>query len=141
MGARSFERGPHTMTPKEFQTIRLRLGLRQDQLATMLGYKAAVRISEFERQHSTPRPIPDGTARLMQAYDSGYRPSDWPEAQQLVRQRGKGIAMAQLDEAMKDPENVQAIRAESRKELEEEKRLRERIKAYNKHERELTRSK
>lgn len=65
------------MTPDEFRAIRQRLGLTQAQLAAYLGYGSPMRISEFERE-TNPRPVPELLARLMTAYDEGYRPKDWP---------------------------------------------------------------
>lgn len=65
------------MTPDEFRAIRQRLGLTQAQLAAYLGYGSPMWISEFERE-TNPRPVPELLARLMTAYDEGYRPKDWP---------------------------------------------------------------
>lgn len=65
------------MTPAEFRDIRLRLGFTQQALAGFLGYGSSMRISEFERE-TNPRAVPDHLARLMLAYDAGYRPCDWP---------------------------------------------------------------
>lgn len=65
------------MTNHEFRDIRLRLGFTQAQLASFLGYGSPMRISEFERE-TNPRQVPDLLARLMTAYDEGYRPKDWP---------------------------------------------------------------
>lgn len=65
------------MDNDEFRTIRGRLGLTQAQLATVLGYPRAMQVSEIERP-SNPRPVPRHVAKLMVAYDEGYRPKDWP---------------------------------------------------------------
>lgn len=65
------------MTNHEFRDIRQRLGFTQAGLAAFLGYGSAMRISEFERE-TNPRAVPDHLARLMAAYDEGYRPKDWP---------------------------------------------------------------
>ena len=65
------------MTNQEFREIRERLGLTQAGLAAFLGYGSPMRISEFERS-TNPRPVPDLLARLMIAYDEGYRPKNWP---------------------------------------------------------------
>jgi transcriptional regulator with XRE-family HTH domain len=65
------------MTPAEFRAIRLRLGFTQAELAAFLDYGSPMRISEFERD-TNPRPVPPLLARLMLAYDAGYRPADWP---------------------------------------------------------------
>ncbi len=61
----------------EFRAIRERLGLTQAQLAPLLELGAALRVSEYERS-TNPRSIPGNIARLMRAYDEGYRPIDWP---------------------------------------------------------------
>lgn len=66
------------MTGEEFKAIRARLGLKQSELAAVLDYGSAVRVSEFERE-TNPREIPPHVARLMRAYDAGYRPKDWPK--------------------------------------------------------------
>lgn len=65
------------MTNHEFRAIRLRLGLTQAELARVLGYYGALHISNYERE-TNPRPVPELLARLMIAYDEGYRPKDWP---------------------------------------------------------------
>ncbi|TAZ20751.1 hypothetical protein ELH77_19290 [Rhizobium ruizarguesonis] len=65
------------MTGAEFKTIRQRLGLTQGELARVLDYGSPMRVSEFERS-SNPREVPVHVARLMRAYDAGYRPEDWP---------------------------------------------------------------
>lgn len=65
------------MTNHEFRAIRQRLGFTQAELAAFLGYGSPMRVSEFERE-TNPRPVPDLLARLMVAYDEGYRPKDWP---------------------------------------------------------------
>lgn len=66
------------MTGAEFKTIRQRLGLTQGELAGVLDYASAVRVSEFERS-ANPRDIPSHVARIMRAYAAGYRPTDWPK--------------------------------------------------------------
>jgi DNA-binding transcriptional regulator YiaG len=65
------------MTGAEFKAIRQRLGLTQGELAIVLDYASSVRVSEFERS-ANPREVPTHVARLMRAYDAGYRPEDWP---------------------------------------------------------------
>ena len=65
------------MTNHEFRAIRQRLGLTQAQLARILGYSGAITVSAMERP-TNPRPISGLLARLMRAYDAGYRPEDWP---------------------------------------------------------------
>lgn len=63
------------MTPAEIREARKTLGLNQSQLAALLGYGAAARISEVERGERTPS---DAVTRLLRAYLDGYRPEDWP---------------------------------------------------------------
>lgn len=69
---------PNDMINREFSAIRRRLGLTQAHLATVLDYSAAINVSAMERETS-PRAIPKHIARLMRAYDAGYRPADWPK--------------------------------------------------------------
>ncbi|MEZ0212454.1 MAG: hypothetical protein ACAH27_05820 [Xanthobacteraceae bacterium] len=66
------------MTNLEFRDIRKQLGLTQAGLTDLLGYGAAVRISEFERE-TNPRPVPHALGLLMTAYAEGYRPKGWPK--------------------------------------------------------------
>lgn len=66
------------MTNHEFRAIRNRLGLTQAQLARVLGYELPLTISTYERERN-PRRIPTHVAKLMVAYDEGYRPKDWPQ--------------------------------------------------------------
>lgn len=66
------------MTNVEFAGIRERLGLTQADLARVLDYASAMNVSAMERE-ATPRAIPKHIARLMRAYDAGYRPADWPK--------------------------------------------------------------
>jgi transcriptional regulator with XRE-family HTH domain len=68
------------MTNHQFRKIRHRLGLTQSQLADVMGYGAAMRISEFERE-TNPRDVPHHVALLMTAYAEGYRPKNWPKGQ------------------------------------------------------------
>ncbi|MBZ9921474.1 helix-turn-helix domain-containing protein [Mesorhizobium sp. BR1-1-7] len=65
------------MTNHEFRAIRQRLGITQAQLARVLGYELPLTVSTMERE-TNPKPIPELLARLMRAYDEGYRPPDWP---------------------------------------------------------------
>tara|TARA_R100001086_G_scaffold184102_1_gene102798 strand:+ start:505 stop:720 length:216 start_codon:yes stop_codon:yes gene_type:complete len=67
------------MTPDEIRQARQSLGLTQSQMADMLGYGAAPRITEIERGARCPS---DSVVRLIHAYLDGYRPEDWPERQQ-----------------------------------------------------------
>jgi transcriptional regulator with XRE-family HTH domain len=62
------------MTGEEFKSIRKRLGYNQAELAAILGYGSAVRVSEFERG-TNPVPVPRLVAMLMLAMDqTGWRP-------------------------------------------------------------------
>lgn len=70
--------GDNDMVNYEFAAIRARLGLTQTELAKVLDYKSYTNVSAMEAA-SAPRKIPSHIARLMRAYDSGYRPNDWPK--------------------------------------------------------------
>jgi len=72
------------MTPATFRSIRLRLGLTQAELSRVLHYDTALTISSYERA-TNPRNIPTHVALLMEAYDSGYRPKNWPVRQGFPR--------------------------------------------------------
>lgn len=63
------------MIAAQFRAIRIHLGLTQAQLASVLGYGHANRVSAFE---IGSREVPHHVALLMLAYQSGYRPADWP---------------------------------------------------------------
>jgi transcriptional regulator with XRE-family HTH domain len=64
------------MTNDDFKTIRKRLGFNQAELAALLGYGSAVRISEFERS-TNPVAVPRLVAMVMTAMDeTGWRPRD-----------------------------------------------------------------
>lgn len=64
------------MTNEDFKAIRKRLGFNQAELAALLGYGSAVRISEFERS-TNPVPVPRLVAMVMTAMDdTGWRPKD-----------------------------------------------------------------
>lgn len=67
------------MTGDEFRQIRVGLGLSQAALAKVLGYAHPIRVSEFER-NINPREIPLHVAMLMKAFESGYRPENWPHS-------------------------------------------------------------
>jgi hypothetical protein len=41
----------------------------------LIGLGSHYRVSEYERG---AKAIPGNIARLMRAYDEGYRPADWP---------------------------------------------------------------
>lgn len=62
------------MTPTEFKLIRASLLLTQAELASVLGYRQKIRISEYERE-TNPVPIPDHIAMAMYELEStGGRP-------------------------------------------------------------------
>ncbi|TRA90927.1 hypothetical protein EXN24_05300 [Rhizobium rhizogenes] len=62
------------MTREEFRAIRKRLGFNQAELAALLGYGSAIRVSEFERE-TNPVQVPRLVALLMLAMDqTGWRP-------------------------------------------------------------------
>ncbi len=62
------------MTGEEFKVIRKRLGFNQAELAALLGYGSAVRVSEFERS-TNPVSVPRLVALVMMAMDeTGWRP-------------------------------------------------------------------
>jgi transcriptional regulator with XRE-family HTH domain len=64
------------MTSADFKAIRKRLGFNQAELAALLGYGSAVRISEFERS-TNPVAVPRLVAMVMAAMDeTGWRPKD-----------------------------------------------------------------
>jgi transcriptional regulator with XRE-family HTH domain len=64
------------MTNDDFKAIRKRLGFNQAELAALLGYGSAVRISEFERS-TNPVAVPRLVAMVMTAMDeTGWRPRD-----------------------------------------------------------------
>ena len=64
------------MTPEDIRTIRTKLGLTQAQTAKLLGYGAVARISEIENGTREPSV---SVLRLLAAYETGYRPDDWPD--------------------------------------------------------------
>lgn len=66
---------PDDMLLWEMAAIRSRIGLTQPQLAPLICLGSVYRVSEYERGART---IPGNIARLMRAYDEGYRPADWP---------------------------------------------------------------
>ena len=68
------------MSPEEFKSIRLSLGLSQPQLARLLGYASSrFHLAAFEATGRRHREVPPMLERLMRAYAAGYRPPDWPE--------------------------------------------------------------
>ncbi|SCZ73350.1 Helix-turn-helix [Epibacterium ulvae] len=64
------------MTPDQVLSIREALDLTQAELASVMGYGKAVRVSELERGARKPSPAAE---RLLKAYAAGYRPDDWPK--------------------------------------------------------------
>lgn len=68
-----------SMTPDEFKEARERLGLSLSEMADMLGLSVEqVRRMEFSETANQRRPVMEQTRRLLEAYLSGYRPTDWP---------------------------------------------------------------
>ena len=67
------------MTPEMMREARNSLGLTQAQMAAMLGYEHAQSYARMERLSQTRKPS-TATVRLLQAYLDGYRPKDWPNA-------------------------------------------------------------
>lgn len=63
------------MSNFDVKSVREQLGLTQQQLAAVMGYGDKARVSELERNARQPSPAAE---RLLEAYLSGYRPSDWP---------------------------------------------------------------
>ena len=64
------------MTPDQVLSIREALDLTQAELASVMGYGKAVRVSELERGGRKPSPAAE---RLLKAYAVGHRPEDWPD--------------------------------------------------------------
>ena len=66
------------MTSDQFSLIRANLGLSQARLAAVMGYKGGQpAISTIENGAGS---VPAQAARLLLAYEAGYRPDDWPRA-------------------------------------------------------------
>jgi transcriptional regulator with XRE-family HTH domain len=74
------------ITGEDVKRIRRELGLTQKQLAAVLGYAHAIRISEFERLRN-PTAIPVHVAMLMDAIEKGYRPLNWPQPKKKKERR------------------------------------------------------
>lgn len=68
------------MTPAEFARARQELGLRNADLARMLGLSEARAATTFWQWAAGRRRIDPAHALLMRAYLNGYRPPDWPAA-------------------------------------------------------------
>ena len=75
------------MTGEEFEEIRKRLGLSRKQVAAVLGYTTQAGPSQFTVNRY---PVTRHVARLMHAYDEGYRPKDWPQIDELFQPEIKG---------------------------------------------------
>lgn len=63
------------MTPADFRQARKSLGLTQGQLAALMG----VAHRTVQKWEGGERGIDPPAARLLQAYQAGYRPEDWPK--------------------------------------------------------------
>lgn len=66
------------MTPTELKEARRKLGLTLEQMAVMLGYEGEQRRQLMHRIEIGERTLREPQRRLVEAYLSGYRPSDWP---------------------------------------------------------------
>lgn len=63
------------MTPDRIRAIRKGMGINQSQLAAEMRLRGQQTISEWERGLYAP----NGPAEaLLEAYEQGYRPKDWP---------------------------------------------------------------
>lgn len=69
------------MTGEEFKAIRQGLGLSHGELADVLGYACSSTVAQFETKGPSRKAVRQVLARLMRAYEAGYRPKDWPEVQ------------------------------------------------------------
>ena len=63
------------MTGDEIRAARKHLGLTQKQLAEVMGYGGQAYMASVE---AGTRSMSDQGQKLLQAYLSGYRPTDWP---------------------------------------------------------------
>lgn len=68
------------MTPDEFAQARQKLGLRNADLARMLGVAESRATKTFYDWRHGFYPLDAAKARLLRAYLDGYRPPDWPAA-------------------------------------------------------------
>jgi len=66
------------MTPTQLARARKRLGLTLADMATMLGYLGEQRRQMQYDLETGRRVIREPQRRLVEAYLSGYRPTDWP---------------------------------------------------------------
>lgn len=65
------------MDGAELRRIRLHLRLSLRAAADFLGYEGPNRGQQISRMEAGKRPVPGSVARLLRAYESGYRPPDW----------------------------------------------------------------
>lgn len=65
-----------TITGAEFRAIRWRMRMSQADIARVLGYGNRAVICAVEAGRL---PVTGPVARLMLAYDGGYRPGDWDD--------------------------------------------------------------
>ena len=77
------------MTPFQIRALRKKLGLSGAQMAQMLGFSnpRSYRSLEMPADAQTHRAPTPSVMRLLQAYEDGYRPADWPE-------EGKGAMLS-----------------------------------------------
>lgn len=66
------------MTKNELIEARQSLGLTLEQMATLLGYVGVQRRQMCWDLENGRRAIREPQRRLIEAYLSGYRPTDWP---------------------------------------------------------------
>ena len=66
------------MTPYEFRQTRLQLGMSLHKMGAMLGYAGKHKDSYIHKIEIGKQRICEAQRRLMEAYNSGYRPADWP---------------------------------------------------------------
>ena len=69
---------PAEKTAADFKAGRKLLGLSQTEMAAMCGCT----LRSVQNWEGGEYAVSDHAARLMQAYLDGYRPADWPKAQQ-----------------------------------------------------------
>lgn len=66
------------MLPSDLRKARQRLGLSLAEMARMLGYEGSQIKATAHRLETGERPLREPQRRLIEAYLSGYRPTDWP---------------------------------------------------------------
>jgi len=73
-----------TFTSEELRQAQQDLGLSDSQLAAMLGCdeQHVRRMKVRDQNAGSWRPVKPWHARLLRAYLDGYRPADWPAADQ-----------------------------------------------------------